>query len=61
MAIMVMFYQSQRLILRQQYAEAVEEERLINKDLDSLRSLPWRYFRWPSPATGGQHRFTGRC
>lgn len=27
-------------LLRQQYAEVVEEERLINKDLDSLRSLP---------------------
>lgn len=26
--------------MRQQYAEVVEEERLINKDLDSLRSLP---------------------
>ena len=27
-------------VLRQQYAEVIEEERLINKDLDSLRSLP---------------------
>lgn len=27
-------------LLRQQYAEVIEEERLINKDLDSLRSLP---------------------
>ena len=27
-------------LLRQQYAEVVKEERLINKDLDSLRSLP---------------------
>jgi len=27
-------------LLRQQYAEVVEEERLISKDLDSLRSLP---------------------
>ena len=27
-------------LLRQQYAEVVEEERLINNDLDSLRSLP---------------------
>lgn len=27
-------------LLRQQYSEVVEEERLINKDLDSLRSLP---------------------
>ena len=28
------------LLLRQQYAEVVEEERLINRDLDSLRGLP---------------------
>ena len=28
------------VLLRKQYAEVVEEERLINKDLDSLRSLP---------------------
>ncbi len=28
------------ILLRQQYAEVVKEERLINRDLDSLRSLP---------------------
>lgn len=28
------------ILLRKQYAEVVEEERLINRDLDSLRSLP---------------------
>ena len=28
------------VLLRKQYAEVVEEERLINNDLDSLRSLP---------------------
>lgn len=28
------------LLLRQQYAEVVKEDRLINRDLDSLRSLP---------------------